>query len=128
MNIESLAAGFADPSPPPAIIPPRNTSVPLDDRAFTFGGSTVCLASEQFQLLLFDTPRAVLFETKATYLSADERFCYCYQSWFDHEWALAKEPVGHFANHAVWSRQRGTLEWRLRASDAIMANLVVRNH
>lgn len=121
-RLAELVAKAGNPEPPPRVIPSGDPNTPPVNLVYLFERNTCLLHDGTFYLFLPDFPRALLVKCQATYLAVDKRFFYYHETRFDREWAFGREPADNFfAGHAVWSRKRGTTDWRLSSSEAVMA-------
>ena len=117
-----LKAKFVPATPPAANLPAPDPYAPVVERAFLYNHHVFDLKNGTFTLLLFDVPKALLFRIPATYVSEDQQHYFYYERRLNREWAFAKSPADNFANHAVWSRIRGSKDWQLESSEAVMAS------
>jgi hypothetical protein len=122
-KIDSIFIRTVAPEPPPSEIPP-NPTLAKHPPAFVAGGNIFNLPDKRFLVLLFDTPKAVLFESVATLVGNDDSFFYFHDKRLNSEWAFAKAPQDHFAGHAIWWRSNGDVEWKLHSRDAVMADFL----
>ena len=121
-HYEKLMSNIMVPEPPPGKIPPAAGAAMAVNVVYLSNGTTFHLAEGVFYRLLYDTPKAVVFKCKAQLLASDDRFYYFHDERFDYEWAFSIDPRDNFANHSIWSRKHGQVEWRLQSGEAVMAN------
>lgn len=109
-------------APSPQIAASIGQGLKAPELVYLSRNSTFHFPKNEFFILLFDTPAAVLFSVKCHYLSTDDQFHYFSDERFNREWSFSIHPAGNFAGHSIWSRARGTQDWQLWDGDAIMAS------